>query len=124
MSSNYEVGYAKPPKATQFKSGQSGNPKGRGKGVKNTLTTLMGIAGQNITVTEGGRPVKMSRRTGMLTQLFNKALKGDARATAVILKYLLQAESKAGELEATIRNLSRNARETVDKYLAQARSGQ
>jgi len=28
----YKVGYKKPPKQTQFKSGQSGNPKGRPKG--------------------------------------------------------------------------------------------
>ena len=27
----YAVGYGKPPKATQFKKGQSGNPKGRAK---------------------------------------------------------------------------------------------
>jgi hypothetical protein len=26
---DYDVGYAKPPKATQFKKGTSGNPKGR-----------------------------------------------------------------------------------------------
>ncbi len=34
MSSNdrdYEIGYKKPPKGSQFKSGQSGNPKGRQK---------------------------------------------------------------------------------------------
>lgn len=28
---DYEVGYKKPPKATQFKKGESGNPKGRPK---------------------------------------------------------------------------------------------
>jgi hypothetical protein len=32
---DYEVGYKKPPKATQFKKGASGNPKGRPK--KNRL---------------------------------------------------------------------------------------
>ena len=26
---DYEIGYKKPPKHTQFKPGQSGNPKGR-----------------------------------------------------------------------------------------------
>lgn len=31
----YDIGYAKPPKATQFKPGQSGNPKGRPKGSRN-----------------------------------------------------------------------------------------
>ena len=31
---SYEVGYGKPPKHTQFKKGQSGNPKGRPKQVQ------------------------------------------------------------------------------------------
>ena len=30
-NADYEVGFGKPPKATQFKGGQSGNPKGRPK---------------------------------------------------------------------------------------------
>ena len=30
-AAEYEIGYRKPPKHTQFKKGQSGNPKGRPK---------------------------------------------------------------------------------------------
>ena len=30
--SNYRIGYAQPPKHSQFKPGQSGYPKGRPKG--------------------------------------------------------------------------------------------
>jgi hypothetical protein len=31
----YEVGYCKPPRAHQWKRGQSGNPKGRARGSRN-----------------------------------------------------------------------------------------
>lgn len=34
-SSDYDVGYGKPPGGTRFKPGQSGNPRGRPKGSKN-----------------------------------------------------------------------------------------
>ena len=35
---NHSVGYGRPPEATRFKPGQSGNPKGRPKGSKNLRT--------------------------------------------------------------------------------------
>ncbi len=36
----YEVGYGKPPAASRFKKGQSGNPKGRPKVTKNVSNML------------------------------------------------------------------------------------
>jgi hypothetical protein len=43
MSEDYEVGYGKPPKHTQFQKGASGNAKGRLKGTKNLSTDLVNM---------------------------------------------------------------------------------
>ena len=41
MTDDYEVGFKKPPKHTQFKPGRSGNPDGRPTGRMNFKTELL-----------------------------------------------------------------------------------
>ena len=54
-ATDYVVGYARPPKATQFAAGKSGNPKGRPKGSRTVGAILQGILSQKIAVTENGK---------------------------------------------------------------------
>ena len=83
---DYEVGYGKPPKATRFKKGRSGNPKGRPTGVKNLATALEQALAEPISVTVGGsRRRRMAKGEAIVTQLVNKALGGDVRALALLL---------------------------------------
>lgn len=92
-SSNYEVGYAKPPKDTRFKPGQSGNPKGRPKGSKNLATIVREAAAEKVMVTERGRQRAMSKVELCISQLMNRAAKGELPATKVALGLLRDSEA-------------------------------
>lgn len=86
MSKSYVVGFRKPPKKTRFRKGKSGNPKGRPKGTKNLKSDLEEELGERITLREGDRPVKLTKQRALVKSQLAKAIKGDPRATAEILK--------------------------------------
>ena len=77
--SSYEIGYGKPPKATRFQKGKSGNPRGRPKGSLNLATDLASELGELITVSEHGRPRRVSKQRALIKSLMAKALQGDIR---------------------------------------------
>jgi len=81
----FKIGYGKPPKATQFKKGRSGNPKGRPKGSLNLATDLAAELGERITVREDGRTRTVSKQRALIKSLVAKALQGDVRAAASLL---------------------------------------
>ena len=80
MTRSSGVGYGKPPEATRFKPGKSGNPKGRPKGSLNLATDLSAELGEQITVREGGRQHRISKQRALVKSLMAKALQGDVRA--------------------------------------------
>jgi hypothetical protein len=79
------VGYGRPPKATQFKKGQSGNPKGRPKGSRPVGAVLQEILGQRIAVTENGRTRRLPALEVMLRRLANDAMRSEPVALKLIL---------------------------------------
>ena len=85
MPKEYAVGYRKPPQATRFKPGHSGNPKGRPKGSRNLATDLSTELGELITVREGGAARRVSKQRALIKSLMAKALQGDVRATTALL---------------------------------------
>lgn len=92
MSSDYKVGYKHPPKETRFQPGQSGNPRGRSKGVKNLATDLEEEFSESVIVNEGGKQLVITKQRAMLKALLSKALKGDARAANALINLKLGLE--------------------------------
>jgi hypothetical protein len=86
-SSNYEIGYGKPPKQHQFRSGRSGNPQGRPTGTKNTATLAREILDEKIEVRSGAGVRKITRREAILTRFAEFALEGDTKSAAFLLRY-------------------------------------
>src|SRR5580692_11879287 len=94
------VGYGRPPKATQFKKGQSGNPRGRPKGSRPVGAVLQEILGQRIAVTENGRTRRLPALEVMLRRLANDAMRSEPSA----LKLMLSLVDRYGDSpEAEIR---------------------
>lgn len=89
-SDDYDVGYGKPPKAQQFRPGQSGNPKGRPKGTKNLKTDLVEVLNEKVQVNAGGKTLTVSKQRAMLMRGSELALKGNVRAIELLTKLALQ----------------------------------
>jgi Family of unknown function (DUF5681) len=91
---DYEVGYGKPPRHTRFKSGQSGNPRGRPAGAKNLSTLLTEALNEPVVIAEDGGRRKISKRQAIIKQLVNRSAKGDWRAVKLLLDILQDIEGR------------------------------
>lgn len=94
-STSYEVGYGKPPKASQFKKGVSGNPRGREKRTSDLLSALLRILRQSITIEEGRTKRKVSKLQAIVIRLVNRAVGGDLQAIKVLSRYQMRNGSPA-----------------------------
>ena len=80
------VGYGKPPRAHQFKAGQSGNPKGRPKGSKNESTILKEVMNEKLSLRQAnGRTRKIPILEGIHRKQVELALKGDVKSAVLVL---------------------------------------
>ena len=84
-NANYVVGKGRPPLLTRWKPGQSGNPKGRPKGVKNIMTYFLHELSKKIDIKQRGEIRKVTAREAIAMTITNLALKGDPKLLPLII---------------------------------------
>jgi hypothetical protein len=92
-SSNYVVGYRRPPVHSRFTKGHRSRG-GRPKGQRNVRTVLRGFANERITITAGDRLRNLTKRDALLLSLLNRGVAGDDKAVGRVLP-MLEAEEDA-----------------------------
>jgi hypothetical protein len=101
-SKDYEIGHGRPPKATQWKKGQSPNPGGQSYCSVDVAETIDKLLLTAVRVTVNGKSKRVAALKVILEQLWNKAIAGDRRARAVFLRWLELAPQVAdGTVEIT-----------------------
>ena len=99
----YDVGYGKPPAATRFKTGKSGNPRGRPKGSANKSkrpalneermkSILLEEAYRTIKVNEGLGQISVPMAQAVIRSLAVNAVKGNQRAQRLFTELLFTTE--------------------------------
>lgn len=79
-----QVGYKRPPRATRFVKGRSGNPRGRPKNRRREVPYDT-VLGQMVTIREDGRERRVTAAEAFLLQLTRKGLAGDSAAARASL---------------------------------------
>ena len=83
-SADYEVGYGRPPRASRFKPGQCGNPKGRPRKPKTLMEAVERELDRTAVVREGGREKRLTKREVVSRQLVDASCRGQLGATRLL----------------------------------------
>jgi len=113
---DYEVGYGRPPKATQFKKGQSGNPKGRPKGRVNLITAVQAELEERIVITENGQTRSITKGEAVAKQLVRKAVSGDVKAIPLVIGLHERAVLGVEEEDVSLEQDRELLRKALERY--------
>ena len=119
---NDKVGYKRPPRHSRFRPGQSGNPRGREKGVRNLGSDVKRTLEVPVRLNEQGKARRISTQEAILLRLREKALKGDARSLdrLVALAQIFNNDAAAGSLGEQAATAEDQA--ILDAYAAEIKS--
>jgi hypothetical protein len=81
------VGYKRPPTATRFKPGESGNPSGRPKKKKTLRDELIEELSSTIQVREGARQIEITKGQAIMKALVKSGIDSNLRGIKILLSF-------------------------------------
>lgn len=126
----YDVGYAKPPTATRFQPGQSGNPSGRRKGTtkkgfvlpalndERLKTIILEEAYRSISINDPNGQIDIPMAQAVVRSLAVSAAKGNQRAQRLFTELLTSVERENKKLHDEWLQTAINYKVEWDKELA------
>ena len=120
--SDYVVGYRRPPRASQFAPGKSGNLQGCPRGSRSVPAILNAILRQKITVTENGLTRRLPAIEVALRRLLNDAMRSDLRAMRLLL-WLIDRNAEPPGAAPRTADVEAEDRALLEQYLRSGEDG-
>lgn len=93
MSDDYNIGFGKPPKTSQWQKGQSGNPKGRPKTRSDLINEAAAILSEPVRArTPQGKTVSLDGFEASYLALCKKGLKGHVPSLIKAINIMLEVQ--------------------------------
>ncbi len=114
-----KVGYCRPPRATRFRPGRSGNPRGRPRKPKPVQDLLATELRRRVVIRENGREQRIPKLELVMKRLVNDAIQGNHPAVRLLIDLIKVAEesSDQGLVDRTMDELNAEDREILARYV-------
>ena len=88
-----DVGYRKPPKANQFRKGQTGNPRGKRRGEENIISAFKRIVSKRVKINDGEKV----RTVTLAEAVFLKNISAALQKNPFAMSNIFRLAEEAGE---------------------------